>query len=115
MPNDYINTNAVVHHKTQYIKMSKHTTLCHDIAICCMIFQADELAPVGNYDQRKQEEERRLENILERLNKLSLELSPPGPSAIARSVTCVCTKKKKRKIMQLGVIFNCLNVQTCFL
>uniref|UniRef100_A0A3P8RKS8 Nephronophthisis 1 n=1 Tax=Amphiprion percula TaxID=161767 RepID=A0A3P8RKS8_AMPPE len=43
--------------------------------------QADELAPVGNYDQRKQEEERRLQNMLERLNSLSLELSPPGPSS----------------------------------
>lgn len=96
--------------KIQYIKMSKHTTLCHDVVICCMIFQADELAPVGNYDQRKQEEERRLQNILECLNKLSLELSPPGPSTIARSVTCVFTRKKKRKMIQLGVIFNSLNV-----
>uniref|UniRef100_A0AAQ5YSC6 SH3 domain-containing protein n=1 Tax=Amphiprion ocellaris TaxID=80972 RepID=A0AAQ5YSC6_AMPOC len=43
--------------------------------------KADELAPVGNYDQRKQEEERRLQNMLERLNSLSLELSPPGPSS----------------------------------
>uniref|UniRef100_A0A7N6BJN9 SH3 domain-containing protein n=1 Tax=Anabas testudineus TaxID=64144 RepID=A0A7N6BJN9_ANATE len=43
--------------------------------------KADELAPVGNYDRRKQEEERRLQTILERLNTLSLKLSPPGPSA----------------------------------
>ncbi|XP_069000392.1 nephrocystin-1 isoform X2 [Embiotoca jacksoni] len=42
--------------------------------------KADELAPVGNYDQRKQEEENRLQNVLERLKTLSLELSPPGPS-----------------------------------
>ncbi|XP_054654352.1 nephrocystin-1 isoform X2 [Dunckerocampus dactyliophorus] len=42
--------------------------------------KADELAPVGNYDQRKLEEEGRLQNILEQMNKLSLELSPPGPS-----------------------------------
>ncbi|KAK2921650.1 nephrocystin-1 [Channa argus] len=42
--------------------------------------KADELAPVGNYDQRKQEEERRLQNISELLNTLSLKLSPPGPS-----------------------------------
>lgn len=51
--------------------------------------QADELAPVGNYEQRKQEEEKRLQNILDRLNTLSLELSPPGPSTDARSVTPV--------------------------
>ncbi|XP_061546021.1 nephrocystin-1 isoform X2 [Phycodurus eques] len=42
--------------------------------------KADEIAPVGNYDQRKLEEERRLHNVLEQLNKLSGELSPPGPS-----------------------------------
>ncbi|XP_041865417.1 nephrocystin-1 [Melanotaenia boesemani] len=42
--------------------------------------KADELAPVGNYDQRKQEEEKRLQNILERLNTLAVMLSPPGPS-----------------------------------
>uniref|UniRef100_A0A3Q0S2E8 Nephronophthisis 1 n=1 Tax=Amphilophus citrinellus TaxID=61819 RepID=A0A3Q0S2E8_AMPCI len=51
-----------------------------NIISCYLIFQADELAPVGNYDQRKQEEERRVQNILERLNTLSMELSPPGPS-----------------------------------
>uniref|UniRef100_A0A3B4FTL9 Nephrocystin 1 n=1 Tax=Pundamilia nyererei TaxID=303518 RepID=A0A3B4FTL9_9CICH len=45
--------------------------------------QGDELAPVGNYDQRKQEEERRVQNIVERLKTLSLELSPPGPSTEA--------------------------------
>ncbi|KAM9345408.1 nephrocystin-1 [Symphorus nematophorus] len=49
--------------------------------------KADELAPVGNYDQRKQEEERRLQNILERVNTLSLELSPPGPSTAAGNVS----------------------------
>lgn len=48
--------------------------------------QADEPAPVGNYGQRKQEEERRLQNVLERLNTLYLELSPPGPSSAAGSV-----------------------------
>ncbi|KAF3841854.1 hypothetical protein F7725_023805 [Dissostichus mawsoni] len=46
--------------------------------------KADELAPVGNYDQRKQEEERRLQDILERVTTLSLELSPAGPSTAAR-------------------------------
>lgn len=51
-----------------------------------LFFQADEPAPVGNYDQRKQEEERRLQNVLERLNTLFLELSPPGPSSAAGSV-----------------------------
>uniref|UniRef100_A0A3B5QGF7 Nephronophthisis 1 n=1 Tax=Xiphophorus maculatus TaxID=8083 RepID=A0A3B5QGF7_XIPMA len=49
--------------------------------------QADELAPVGNYDQRKLEEERRLQNILGRLVTLSLELSPPGPSTQAGNVS----------------------------
>nr|XP_046258424.1 nephrocystin-1 [Scatophagus argus] len=49
--------------------------------------KADELAPVGNYDERKQEEERRLQNILECLNSLSLELSPPGPSTAAGNVS----------------------------
>ncbi|CAN9499587.1 unnamed protein product [Ophioblennius macclurei] len=43
--------------------------------------KADELAPVGNYDQRKQQEETRLRGIVERLNHLSLELSPAGPSS----------------------------------
>ncbi|XP_036980006.1 nephrocystin-1 isoform X2 [Acanthopagrus latus] len=49
--------------------------------------KADELAPVGNYDQRKQEEERRLQDMLERINTLSLELSPPGPSTTAGDVS----------------------------
>ncbi|XP_005814550.1 nephrocystin-1 isoform X1 [Xiphophorus maculatus] len=49
--------------------------------------KADELAPVGNYDQRKLEEERRLQNILGRLVTLSLELSPPGPSTQAGNVS----------------------------
>ncbi|XP_026209478.1 nephrocystin-1 isoform X2 [Anabas testudineus] len=49
--------------------------------------KADELAPVGNYDRRKQEEERRLQTILERLNTLSLKLSPPGPSAATGDVS----------------------------
>ncbi|KAF7220260.1 nephrocystin-1 isoform X1 [Nothobranchius furzeri] len=48
--------------------------------------KADELAPVGSYDQRKQEEEKRLKNILERLNKLFMEISPPGPSSEIESV-----------------------------
>ncbi|XP_037321154.2 nephrocystin-1 [Pungitius pungitius] len=45
--------------------------------------KADEPAPVGNYEQRKQAEETRLEDILKRVNGLSLELSPPGPSSAA--------------------------------
>ncbi|XP_034754745.1 nephrocystin-1 isoform X3 [Etheostoma cragini] len=49
--------------------------------------KADELAPVGNYDQRKQEEERRLLKILECVNTLSLEISPPGPSTAAGNVS----------------------------
>ncbi|XP_051936543.1 nephrocystin-1 isoform X2 [Hippocampus zosterae] len=42
--------------------------------------KADEIAPVGNYDQRKLEEQGRLRNVLEQLNKVSVRLSPPGPS-----------------------------------
>ncbi|XP_062320637.1 nephrocystin-1 isoform X1 [Osmerus eperlanus] len=38
--------------------------------------KADEPAPVGNYDQRKQEEERRLLGLAEQLKALSLEVSP---------------------------------------
>ncbi|KAL6102256.1 uncharacterized protein ACO6RY_17337 [Pungitius sinensis] len=44
--------------------------------------KADEPAPVGNYEQRKQVEETRLEDILKRVNGLSLELSPPGPALL---------------------------------
>uniref|UniRef100_A0A6Q2WSD5 SH3 domain-containing protein n=1 Tax=Esox lucius TaxID=8010 RepID=A0A6Q2WSD5_ESOLU len=39
--------------------------------------KAAEPAPVGNYDQRKMEEERRLIRIREQLLALALELSPP--------------------------------------
>ncbi|KAK6293765.1 hypothetical protein J4Q44_G00360910 [Coregonus suidteri] len=39
--------------------------------------KADEPAPVGNYDQRKMEEESRLRGIEEQLLVLVLELSPP--------------------------------------
>lgn len=35
---------------------------------------------MGNYDQRKLEEQGRLHNVLEQLNKVSVRLSPPGPS-----------------------------------
>ncbi|KAM6956237.1 nephrocystin-1 [Aplochiton taeniatus] len=43
--------------------------------------KAEEPAPVGNYEQRKQEEERRLLGIMDRLKTLSLELTPePEPS-----------------------------------
>ncbi|XP_053189594.1 nephrocystin-1 [Scomber japonicus] len=49
--------------------------------------KADELAPVGNYEQRKLEEERRLQSILESLDTLSLKLSPPGPSTAAGDVS----------------------------
>ncbi|KAM9803748.1 LOW QUALITY PROTEIN: nephrocystin-1 [Neosynchiropus ocellatus] len=45
--------------------------------------KADEPAPVGSYDQRKQEQEKRLRDICEILTNLSLELSPPGPSKTA--------------------------------
>ncbi|KAM9364988.1 nephrocystin-1 [Pholidichthys leucotaenia] len=49
--------------------------------------KADEPAPVGSYHQRKQEEERRVENVLEVLNRLSMELSPPGPSTAEGNVS----------------------------
>uniref|UniRef100_A0A3B3ZG06 SH3 domain-containing protein n=1 Tax=Periophthalmus magnuspinnatus TaxID=409849 RepID=A0A3B3ZG06_9GOBI len=47
--------------------------------------KADEPAPVGNYDQRKQEEVTKLQNILKLLETLFLELSPPGPSSTTES------------------------------
>lgn len=53
---------------------------------CCVILlmnlhtsvgdQADELAPVGNYDQCKKEEERRLLTLRERLQSLALDPEP---------------------------------------
>ncbi|XP_038593822.1 nephrocystin-1 [Micropterus salmoides] len=69
--------------RCQELQMSAEKTL----RTLQKLTKADELAPVGNYDQRKQEEERRLQNILERINNLSLELSPPGPSTAARDVS----------------------------
>ncbi|XP_029306247.1 nephrocystin-1 isoform X2 [Cottoperca gobio] len=68
--------------RCQELQMSAEKTL----RTLMKLTKADELAPVGNYDQRKQDEERRLQNILERVNTLSLELSPPGPSTAAGSV-----------------------------
>ncbi|KAJ0067014.1 hypothetical protein NL108_006246, partial [Boleophthalmus pectinirostris] len=47
--------------------------------------KADEPAPVGNYEQRKQEEVTKLQNILKHLETLFLELSPPGPSSTKES------------------------------
>ncbi|GAA6231433.1 nephrocystin-1 [Lates japonicus] len=69
--------------RCQELQMSAEETL----RTLKKLTKADELAPVGNYDQRKQEEERRLQNILERLNTLSLELSPPGPSTVAGDIS----------------------------
>ncbi|XP_059215720.1 nephrocystin-1 isoform X2 [Centropristis striata] len=69
--------------RCQELQMSAEKTL----RALNKLTKADELAPVGNYDQRKQEEERRLQNILERVNTLSLELSPPGPSTAAGGVS----------------------------
>lgn len=66
-------------HRCQELQVSAEKTL----KALQKLTKADELAPVGNYDQRKQEEERRLLNVLERLVSLSLELSPSGPSAQA--------------------------------
>uniref|UniRef100_A0A3Q1FZK0 Uncharacterized protein n=1 Tax=Acanthochromis polyacanthus TaxID=80966 RepID=A0A3Q1FZK0_9TELE len=73
----------------------------YGVLLCYILtsFQADELAPVGNYDQRKQEEERRLQSILERLNSLSLELSPPGPSSAAGSVSSVLVAKQRKEMI----------------
>lgn len=76
-------------------------TLCNGMGSCdgLFIFQADELAPVGNYNQRKQEEERRIQDILDRLNTLCLELSPPGPSTTAGSVPVM---------LCLGAFYDCV-------
>lgn len=71
------------------------------MSICCLIFQDDEPTPVVNYEQRKLLEERRLANILEQINTLFLQLSPPGPSATTESVTDVHPKEKN-----LTMIFN---------
>ncbi|XP_013889255.1 nephrocystin-1 [Austrofundulus limnaeus] len=51
--------------------------------------KADDRAPEEDmrYDRKKQAEERRLKKMLERLNTLSLELSPPGPSAAADNIS----------------------------
>ncbi|MEQ2295405.1 hypothetical protein AMECASPLE_013949 [Ameca splendens] len=70
-------------HRCQELRASAEKTL----KTLQKLTKADELAPVGNYDQRKLEEERRLQNILERLVTLSLELSPPGPSTQAGNVS----------------------------
>ncbi|XP_044069422.1 nephrocystin-1 [Siniperca chuatsi] len=69
--------------RCQELQMSTEKTL----RTLKKLTKADELAPVGSYDERKQEEERRLQNILERVNTLSLELSPPGPSTAAGDVS----------------------------
>ncbi|XP_061692351.1 nephrocystin-1 isoform X2 [Syngnathoides biaculeatus] len=62
--------------RCQELQLSAEKTLKN----LTQLTKADEIAPVGNYDQRKLEEERRLRSVLEQLNKLSAELSPPGPS-----------------------------------
>nr|XP_061794588.1 nephrocystin-1-like [Nerophis lumbriciformis] len=59
------------------LKISAEKTLKH----LTKLTKADEIAPVGHYDQRKLEEVGRLRNILEQLNNLSDKLSPPGTSA----------------------------------
>uniref|UniRef100_A0A3P8R7U3 SH3 domain-containing protein n=1 Tax=Astatotilapia calliptera TaxID=8154 RepID=A0A3P8R7U3_ASTCA len=69
--------------RCQKLQMSAEETL----RTLKKLSKGDELAPVGNYDQRKQEEERRVQNIMERLKTLSLELSPPGPSTEAGNVS----------------------------
>ncbi|XP_037128601.1 nephrocystin-1 isoform X2 [Syngnathus acus] len=62
--------------RCQELQISAEKTLKH----LTKLTKADEIAPVGNYDQRKRDEQGRLHNVLEQLNKLSVELSPPGPS-----------------------------------
>ncbi|XP_066527295.1 nephrocystin-1 isoform X2 [Hoplias malabaricus] len=48
--------------------------------------KADESAPIGNYDQRKREEEERLRTLQDRLKSLTLQLQPQdkdaGPSSM---------------------------------
>nr|XP_057914842.1 nephrocystin-1 isoform X2 [Doryrhamphus excisus] len=63
--------------RCQELQISAEKTLMN----LTKLTKADELAPVGNYDQRKLEEEGRLHNILEQMKHLSQELSPPGPSS----------------------------------
>ncbi|XP_071370301.1 nephrocystin-1, partial [Centroberyx affinis] len=70
-------------HRCQELQTSAQKTM----GTLRKLTKADEPAPVGNYDQRKQEEERRLQGLMERLSSLSLELSPPGPSSAARDTS----------------------------
>ncbi|XP_078788629.1 nephrocystin-1 isoform X2 [Oryzias latipes] len=71
-----VGSNEEAFRRCQDLQMSAEKTL----KTLQKLTKAEEPAPVGNYDQRKQEEERRLQKIVERLNDLSLDLSPPGPS-----------------------------------
>uniref|UniRef100_A0A7N9ASV4 Nephronophthisis 1 n=1 Tax=Mastacembelus armatus TaxID=205130 RepID=A0A7N9ASV4_9TELE len=62
--------------------------------------------------------ERRLQNIMERLNMLSMELSPPGPTVAAGSVASVFSAKTKLYIYSSHISFSssfktCL-FPTCF-
>uniref|UniRef100_A0A3B3ZFY5 SH3 domain-containing protein n=1 Tax=Periophthalmus magnuspinnatus TaxID=409849 RepID=A0A3B3ZFY5_9GOBI len=59
--------------------------------------KADEPAPVGNYDQRKQEEVTKLQNILKLLETLFLELSPPGPSSTTEDITTEAGEKEEEE------------------
>ncbi|XP_055083431.1 nephrocystin-1 isoform X1 [Periophthalmus magnuspinnatus] len=59
--------------------------------------KVDEPAPVGNYDQRKQEEVTKLQNILKLLETLFLELSPPGPSSTTEDITTEAGEKEEEE------------------
>ncbi|KAM9727656.1 nephrocystin-1 [Menidia menidia] len=76
-----VETNEEAFRRCQELQISAEKTL----KSLQKLTKADELAPVGNYDERKQEEERRLQNLLDSLNTLALELSPPGPSNEAQN------------------------------
>ncbi|KAJ8384793.1 hypothetical protein AAFF_G00198790 [Aldrovandia affinis] len=59
--------------------------------------KADELAPIGNYDQKKLEEENRLKMIQEKLQALALRVSPaqkPGASKQAENPSSSHTEEE---------------------
>ncbi|XP_061767277.1 nephrocystin-1 isoform X2 [Nerophis ophidion] len=71
-----VETNEESFRRCQELQISAERTFKN----LTKLTKADELAPVGNYEQRKLEEEGRLQNILEQIDDLSQNLSPPGPS-----------------------------------
>lgn len=56
-----------------FVQVSGESREFH-LAICWVLCQADEPAPVGNYSQRKEEEEKLLLKLSQQLQKLLLVL-----------------------------------------